>query len=172
MFVLVKGGRLCIAIIQLSYFGMFRFREELGQTMKTLNLFYDDALKRSRVEVPDENGRETRTDLGNYSHGCQNSIVQGEAPTDYEDGEQLLNVEPSGNRLVGKDGVQQYHHGTAEPEMRGLYILLTIDNDGGMEVMRYAALLSRERPEIFHSAPVQLALKIYKVSRILLCFFL
>lgn len=136
--------------------------QELGQTMKTLNQFYDDALKRSRVEVPDENGNETRTDLSGFSHGCVNLVVQGSSPSDY-DGTELNNTAGSASRLVGKEGVQQYHHGTAEPEMRGLYILLTIDNDGGMEVMRYAAHLSRERPEIFQSVPVQLALNIYKV---------
>lgn len=137
--------------------------QELGQTMKTLNHFYDDALKRSRIEVPDENGNETRNDMTGFSHGCANETVQGKIPSDY-DGTTLVNDPSSGTRLIGKDGIQQYHHGTAEPEMRGLYILLTIDNDGGMEVMRYAAHLSRERPEIFQSIPVQLALKIYKAS--------
>ena len=136
--------------------------------MKTLNQFYDDALKRSRVEVPDEKGNETRTDLSNFSHGCANATVQGNSPSDY-DGAELNNAPGSEHRLVGREGAQQYHHGTAEPEMRGLYILLTIDNDGGMEVMRYAAHLSRERPEIFRSVPVQLALKIYKVRAMLVC---
>lgn len=136
--------------------------QELGQTMKTLNQFYDDALKRSRVEVPDENGDETRTDLSGFSHGCANGNVQGNSPSDY-DGAELNNSLGSPLRLLGNEGIHQYHHGTAEPEMRGLYILLTIDNDGGMEVMRYAAHLSRERPEIFQSIPVQLALNIYKV---------
>ena len=137
--------------------------QELGQTMKTLNQFYDDALKRSRVEVPDEAGNETRMDLSAYAHGCVNDSVQGSPPTDY-DGVVLKNS-PMGTRLVGKEGINQFHHGTAEPEMRGLYILLTIDNDGGMEVMRFAADLSRERPKIFRSAPVQLALQVYKVSQ-------
>eukprot|EP00977_Amphora_coffeiformis_P027459 scaffold34612_cov165-Amphora_coffeaeformis.AAC.25 len=137
--------------------------QELGQTMKTLNQFYDDALKRSRVEVPDDAGNETRTDLSAYAHGCINDSVQGSTPTDY-DGVELRNS-PMGIRLVGKEGINQFHHGTAEPEMRGLYILLTIDNDGGMEVMRYAADLSRERPKIFQSPPVQLALQVYKVSQ-------
>lgn len=137
--------------------------QELGQTMKTLNQFYDDSLKRSRVEVPDESGNETRTDLSGVSHGCENETVQGKTPSDY-DGSELVNTPAPSSRLLGKDGLQQIHHGTAEPEMRGLYILLTIDNDGGMEVMRYAAHLSRERPEIFYSEPVQLALSVYKVS--------
>lgn len=136
--------------------------QELGQTMKTLNQFYDDALKRSRIEVPDDAGNETRTDLAAYAHGCANETIQGKTPSDYDDVEMVNS--PMGSRLVGKEGIQKFHHGTAEPEMRGLYILLTIDNDGGMEVMRYAAHLSRERPEIFQSWPVQLALGIYKVS--------
>jgi len=43
--------------------------QELGQTMKTLNQYYDDALNRSLVEVPDENdGTETRTDMTGYDH--------------------------------------------------------------------------------------------------------
>ena len=49
--------------------------------------------------------------------------------------------------------------------MRGLYILLTIDNDGGMEVLKYVARLYRDRPKVYHSRPVQLALAIYKVRR-------
>jgi hypothetical protein len=57
--------------------------------------------------------------------------------------------------------------GTAEPDMRGLYILLTINNDGGMDVFKYAARLSRDRPEIFNSKPVQLAVQVYKVSCIM-----
>jgi len=138
--------------------------------MKTLNQFYDDALQRSLVEVPDDAGNETRTDLSGYAHGCSNDSVQGSTPTDYDG--VALNNSPIGTRLVGKEGINHFHHGTAEPEMRGLYILLTIDNDGGMEVMRYAADLSRERPEIFQSAPVQLALQVYKVRYLRKCYFL
>jgi hypothetical protein len=47
--------------------------------------------------------------------------------------------------------------------MRGLYILLTIDNDGGMEVLKYAAHLFQRHPDLYHSRPIQLALSIYKV---------
>jgi hypothetical protein len=64
------------------------------------------------------------------------------------------------NRIVGNSNTVS---GTAEPEMRGLYILLTINNDGGMEVLKYAARLSRDRPNIFNSKPVQMALQVYKV---------
>jgi hypothetical protein len=136
--------------------------QELGQTMKTLNQFYEDSLGRACVEVPDEKGAETRTDLSNYKFGCSADIVQGGNPVDF-DGTPLVN-EGGTDRLV-QPGVtdKSPHHGTAEPEMRGLYILLTIDNDGGMEVLKYAARLYRDRPKIYHSLPVQLALTIYKV---------
>lgn len=140
--------------------------QELGQTMKTLNQYYDDSMRRYLVEVPDANGNETRKNLDDYTHGCKEDIVQGKSPVDY-DGTELINFyEPGcGHRIIGKDGVHAPHHGTAEPEMRGLYILLTIDNDGGSEVLNYAARLFRERAEIYSSKPVQLALSIYKVRR-------
>lgn len=141
--------------------------QELGQTMKTLNQFYDDSLGRATMETPDEEGNETRTNLSGYSHGCLSDIVMGETPTDF-DGTKLNNVcteATLSKRLLGKHAVNSVSHGTAEPEMRGLYILLTINNEGGMEVLKYAARLFRERPEIYHSQPVQLALSIYKVIK-------
>jgi hypothetical protein len=149
--------------------------QELGQTMKTLNQFYDDSLSRSLIEVPDDDGNETRSNLNGFSHGCSSDIVMGKTPTDY-DGTALKNtaIEASlSQRLLGKQAVNSASHGTAEPEMRGLYILLTINNEGGMEVLKYAARLFRERPEIYHSQPVQLALNIYKVRFIwlLVLFF-
>jgi len=140
--------------------------QELGQAMKTLNQYYDDSLNRSLVEVPDESGKETRTDLSGFSHGCSSDIVQGTDPVDF-DGSVLKNEKgdsASSSRLIGtQDAVSSLHHGTAEPEMRGLYILLTLDNDGGMEVLKYAAHLYKKRPVVFYSKPVQLALDIYKV---------
>jgi hypothetical protein len=139
--------------------------QELGQTMKTLNQFYDD--DRSLVEVPDENGKETRLNLTNFSHGCSADSVHGNDPTDF-DGSALNNTASGSSvtkRLLGKHAVSQPNHGTAEPEMRGLYILLTINNDGGMEVLKYAARLFKERPVVYRSRPVQLALSIYKASR-------
>ena len=48
--------------------------------------------------------------------------------------------------------------------MRGLYILLTMNNEGGMEVIKYSGRLCTERPEIFYSKPVQLALSIFQVG--------
>jgi len=139
--------------------------QELGQTMKTLNQYYDDALGRSTVEIPDENGNETAAKNDSpesMSHGCMSNVIQGANPVDF-DNTPLKNSSDAGNvaaRAIGKPN----QHGTAEPEMSGLYILLTIDNDGGMEVMRYVAHLSRARPHIYRSRPVQLALSIYKVS--------
>lgn len=137
--------------------------QELGQTMKTLNQFYDDSLGRSMVEVPDANGTETRLDLSNYQYGCTSDVVQGVDPVDY-DGTPLTNTSEPGRLIQAGATNQTRNHGTAEPEMRGLYILLTIDNDGGMEVLKYAARLYRDRPKIYYSPDVQLALAIYKVS--------
>lgn len=139
--------------------------QELGQTMKTLNQYYDDSKGRSLVEVADENGNETRTDLSGFEHGSTSDVVQGPSPVDF-DGSALENQEGSeniGKRLIGKHATKTPHHGTAEPEMRALYILLTIDNDGGMEVLKYAARLFQQRPEIYNSEPVQVALAVYKV---------
>jgi hypothetical protein len=140
--------------------------QELGQTMKTLNQFYDDSLNRAIVDAPDEDGRETRSNLSELSHGCASTKVQGKDPLDF-DGTPLNNAMDSSaiaKRLVGQELVNNPTRGTAEPEMRGLYILLTMNNDGGMEVLKYAAKLFQERPAIYHSQPVQLALSIYKVS--------
>ena len=134
--------------------------------MKTLNQYYDDALGRAIVEVPDEEGRETRKNLADYSHGCKSDAIQGGNPVDY-DGSPLNNTADTSKlpaqRLIGKGMADSPTRGTAEPEMRGLYIILTMNNDGGMEVMRYSAALYKERPEIYHSKPVQLALAIFKV---------
>jgi hypothetical protein len=142
--------------------------QELGQTMKTLNQFYDDSLNRAIVDVPDKDGRETRPNLSELSHGCASSKVQGKDPVDF-DGTPLNNAIDSSaiaKRLVGQELVNNPTRGTAEPEMRGLYILLTVNNDGGMEVLKYAAKLFQEHPAIYHSQPVQLALSIYKVSQV------
>jgi len=141
--------------------------QELGQTMKTLNQFYDDELNRSMVEEPDGFGIETRMDLSPYSHGCSADSVQGVRPCEFDGS--ILRNENSGTkvtkRLIGKHAVPSCNHGTAETEMRGLYILLTINNDGGMEVLKYAARLFKERPSIYNSKPVQLAMDIYKAKK-------
>ncbi len=132
---------------------------------QTLNQFYDDSMNRSTVEVPDENGKETRQDLSKFCHGCSANIVQGKAPLEF-DGTDLNNSEQESqisNRIIGKHAVTHPARGTAEPEMRGLYMLLTMNNEGGMEVLKYAAKLFQERPEIYHSKLVQLALEIFKV---------
>lgn len=118
------------------------------------------------MEVPDENGKETRLDLTGFSHGCTANSVQGQSPVEF-DGSDLNNAEnnpQATKRILGKHAVNHPGHGTAEPEMRGLYMLLTMNNEGGMEVLKYAARLFQERPEIYASKPVQLALEIFKVS--------
>lgn len=137
--------------------------QELGQTMKTLNQYYDDSLNRCGVEVADERGNESRREAIEPRHGCLSDIVQGAIPVDY-DGEPLKNApDPTllSHRMIGNAADS---HGTSEPEMRGLYILLTIDNDGGSEVLSYAAHLYRNKPHVYQSNHVQLALAIFKVS--------
>lgn len=140
--------------------------QELGQTIKSLNQFYDDAKGRSLIELPDESGAETRTDLTSFSHGCCHSTVQGPTPSDY-DGTELgkHDEELVSLRMVGKSAVGSSFRGTAEPEIRGLYILQTMNNDRGLEVRRYVSSLSQERPEIYRTEPVQLAISVFKVSR-------
>lgn len=143
--------------------------QELGQTMKTLNQYYDDSMGRALVEVPDKDGNETRAVPSDFV-GCGSNVVQGTSPVDF-DGSDLVNDTSSPAlplRIINKSAANTPNHGTAEPEMRGLYILLTMNNDGGMEVLKYAAQLFRERPEVYHSKPVQLALSIFKVSITLL----
>lgn len=130
--------------------------QELGQTMKTLNLYYDDADGRSILE---DDAISTLAIV----HGCTHNSVRGSTPVDY-DGNTLINSDSDTNvsqRFIGNSST----NGTAEPEMRALYILLTINNDGGMEVLKYAARLSRDRPEIFNSKPVQFALDVYKARK-------
>lgn len=140
--------------------------QEFGRTLKSLNQYYDDSMGRSTVDVPDEEGNETRTDLKGANHGCSSNHVMGTDPTDY-DGAVLENAASSpdaSKRLIGGNAVTSVGHGTSEPEMRALYILLTMNNDGGMEVLKYASHLFRNRPHIYNSEPVQLALRVFKVS--------
>ena len=154
--------------------------QELGQTMKTLNSFYDDALDRSTKEVPDEKtGRETYVPDTNHTAnpasdknrasrgGCLVDTVQGQNPMDYN-GQLLNNAKQNpmiGRRIIGDNNNKTASRGTAEPEMRGIYMLLTMENEGGMEVLKYAAKLFKERPKVYHSPPVQLALTIFKTIK-------
>lgn len=129
---------------------------ELGQTMKTLNNYYDDALGRSLNE---EQGSDS------YAQGCGSDIVMGKSPVDF-DGSALSNTAQSpdvATRIIGSNGAKSASRGTAEPEMRGLYILLTLNNEGGMEVLKYSGRLCVQKPAIFYSKPVQLALTIFQV---------
>eukprot|EP00585_Thalassiosira_rotula_P013579 CAMPEP_0196132122 /NCGR_PEP_ID=MMETSP0910-20130528/1864_1 /TAXON_ID=49265 /ORGANISM="Thalassiosira rotula, Strain GSO102" /LENGTH=1095 /DNA_ID=CAMNT_0041391681 /DNA_START=240 /DNA_END=3527 /DNA_ORIENTATION=- len=133
---------------------------ELGQTMKTLNMYYDDALGRS-LKV-DESGEE-----GGYAQGCGSDIIMGKSPVDF-DGTLLTNTAQSADvakRIIGANGMKSPTHGTAEPEMRGLYILLTLNNEGGMEVLKYSGRLCVQRPAVFYSRPVQLALSIFQAKK-------
>mmetsp|Transcript_27630 Transcript_27630/g.42294 ORF Transcript_27630/g.42294 Transcript_27630/m.42294 type:complete len:2013 (-) Transcript_27630:135-6173(-) len=134
--------------------------QELGQTMKTLNMLYDDAGGRSTLEEGAGSGGD-----GDAHHGCgAANIMGGNPPCEYNNGPPLLNdsnnttSSTSTSRIIGNSSSS----GTAEPEMRGLYILLTLNNDGGMEVLKYAGRLSAERPSVFKSHPVQLAMEVYK----------
>ena len=88
---------------------------ELGQTMKTLNNYYDDALGRSLIEVADSDGTSAQ--------GCASNIVMGKSPVDF-DGSILDNSAQSedvSRRIIGYNGVKSTSLGTAEPEMRGVY---------------------------------------------------
>lgn len=127
--------------------------QELGQAMKTLNQYYDDSEGRSTMEEKDADPK----------HGCQSdAIMGGQDPVDY-DGSVLSNDNSSmgtTSRIIGQS--EQASNGTAEPEMRGLYIILTLNNDGGMEVLKYVSSLYKNRPEIYNSRPVQLALSVFR----------
>jgi len=133
---------------------------ELGQTMKTLNLYYDDALGRSTLEVASEEKLD-------HNQGCSSDIVMGKSPIDF-DGSALSNAtdgDDVSKRLIGKHGMKSPTRGTAEPEMRGLYILLTMNNEGGMEVLKYSGRLCVQRPDVFYSRPVQLALSVFQSKK-------
>jgi len=133
---------------------------ELGQTMKTLNLYYDDSLGRALTETESSAGRSD-------TQGCVSDIVMGKPPTDF-DGSPLSNDAQSNDvskRIIGNNGVRSPSRGTAEPEMRGLYILLTMNNEGGMEVLKYSGRLCTQKPDIFYSKPVQLALTIFQAKK-------
>ncbi len=128
--------------------------------MKTLNLYYDDAMGRSTEEVS------SRENLG-HDQGCASDIVMGKSPIDF-DGSPLSNTangDDVSKRLIGKYGTKSPTRGTAEPEMRGLYILLTMNNEGGMEVLKYSGRLCVQRPDVFYSRPVQLALSIFQSKK-------
>lgn len=148
---------------------------ELGQTMKSLNNYYDDSLGRSLIEVDTLNIQSQRlataAEGGNTSandlQGCASDIVMGKDPIDF-DGTKLVNNNQSNDtsrRIIGSNGVKSKSLGTAEPEMRGLYILLTLNNEGGMEVLKYVGRLCVQKPAIFYSKPVQLALSIFQAKK-------
>ena len=149
---------------------------ELGQTMKSLNNYYDDSLGRSLIEVDTSNIQSERlaanaaeggTATSAHPQGCASDIVMGKSPIDF-DGSTLANDAKSADissRIIGGNGVKSASLGTAEPEMRGLYILLTLNNEGGMEVLKYSGRLCVNKPAIFYSKPVQLALSIFQAKK-------
>ncbi|GMI46322.1 hypothetical protein TrCOL_g9561 [Triparma columacea] len=122
---------------------------ELGQTLKSLNQFYDDPENRHLV---DEDSPTVK-----YKHGCEMDMPAGPTPTDYS-GTVLSKPRPQeiATRKIGN--VSSDLHGTNEPEMRMLYMLLNLDNEGGMELTKYAAKLKQG---IFDSPEVQFALKVF-----------
>jgi hypothetical protein len=136
---------------------------ELGQTMKTLNNYYDDALGRSLKEEAVAGGGSEGD-----SQGCGSDIVMGKSPIDFDETALSNSAQSSdvAKRIIGTNGIDSPSHGTAEPEMRGLYILLTLNNEGGMEVLKFSGRLCVQKPAIFYSKPVQLALTIFQVSDI------
>ena len=148
---------------------------ELGQTMKSLNNYYDDSLGRSLIEVDTSNIQSERLAANAaeggitsaHPQGCASDIVMGKSPIDF-DGSTLANDAKSADissRIIGGNGVKSASLGTAEPEMRGLYILLTLNNEGGMEVLKYSGRLCVNKPAIFYSKPVQLALSIFQAKK-------
>ena len=83
-------------------------------------------------------------------------MVIGPSPKEYDGSDMNNSPDYAGGRCIGGEGRSPL--GTDEAEMRSLYMLLTMDNDGGMEVMKYAARL---RSDIFNSDPVQFALEVF-----------
>lgn len=97
---------------------------ELGQTMKTLNNYYDDASGRSLIEVENSEGTVDSTQSVNGAQGCVSDIVMGKSPIDF-DGRSLNNSATSldiSMRIIGGNGINSPTLGTAEPEMRGMRI--------------------------------------------------
>jgi len=93
--------------------------------------------------------------------GCERRPVY--SPIDYN--RKTLDNHVDGNTSKRIIGCYRPVSDAAEPEMRGLYILIKLNIDDGMEVLKYAGRLSVEQPNAFSSKPVQLALEVYKASR-------
>ena len=94
---------------------------ELGQTMKTLNNYYDDASGRSLIEVANDEGTIDSHSVDG-AQGCVSDIVMGISPIDF-DGSTLNNSTASQDisvRIIGGNGINSPTLGTAEPEMRGM----------------------------------------------------
>ncbi|GMI05691.1 hypothetical protein TrVE_jg12852 [Triparma verrucosa] len=126
---------------------------ELGQTLKSLNQFYDDPEERHLLDV--------ESPTAQHRHGVQMDHPAGINPTDFE-GDVLTpqDDETVSTRIIGNKSSP--NAGTNEAGMRSLYILLNLDNDGGMEVTKYVACLKRH---IFDSPEVQFALRVFIARR-------
>jgi len=74
------------------------------------------------------------------------------SPVNYDD--KTLDNHVDGNTSKRINGCCSPVSGTAEPEMRGLYILITLNINGGMEVLKCACCLSVEQLNVFSSKPV------------------
>jgi len=122
---------------------------ELGQTLKSLNQFYEDPENRHLIDDDSPTVK--------YRHGCEMDMPAGTTPTNYS-GKILSKPLPQdvATRRIGNIGSEL--HGTNEPEMRSLYMLLNLDNEGGMELTKYAAKLKQH---IFDSPEVQFALSVF-----------
>ena len=115
---------------------------ELGQTMKTLNNYYEDALGRSLTEVADS---DATPDASGGTQGCVSDIVMGKNPVDF-DGSILDNnalSEDVSRRIIGNNGFKSTSSGTAEPEMRGVYRLLEIVSILSLNCCKSLTSLSR-----------------------------
>ena len=119
---------------------------ELMKALKSLNEFYDDPRKRGRVE-----GEGSGSGVGVHGvHGVKAGSVQGPTPVDYTG--TPLTSPPTPTLKIGNPKAP--HAATDERNMRALYMLMTMDNDGGMEV---AKLAKRLDDDVFDSGPVQVS---------------
>ena len=139
-----------LALLFISDTSFFR-SAQLSRAMTTLNDLYDDPYGRQFTDVLSPKG----------NHGCDltNSTVRGPTPVDYDG--TVLEKSPSqtdvAKRIIGNEDAPLA--GTAESEMRALYILLIMNQS--LEVNTFLLALAKRTPKVFHSSPVQLAITVY-----------
>ena len=127
--------------------------QELSRAMTTLNDLYDDPQGRYKIDVLSKSP----------NHGCQQLDISGATPTDYNGGKikVISDNNDAANRLLGNPNPSLVSNcGTAEPEMRALYILLIMNQP--LEVNTYLVALCKRNPPVYDSRPVQLAMKVYQ----------